>query len=145
MNRKPFRESFHYKKRNEVLYYGFISMYQLAAKSNQMYKYVLILKDDISGFVELAPSTSPDHFALADSLMECYKGFGVPKTLISDQGSHFVDKTLKELNSMQQKKHIQLQQWIRLLQITSSYTSSLVETVEINLVLRTVFLRTEAS
>ena len=73
-------------------------MHQLAPKSEVLYKYVLILKDDLSGFVEWIPSTSPDHFTAADTLMEWYKVFGVLRTLVSDQGSYFVDKTLKELN-----------------------------------------------
>jgi hypothetical protein len=45
-------------------------MHQLAPKSEVLYKYVLILKDDLSGFVEWIPSTSPDHFTAADTLME---------------------------------------------------------------------------
>jgi transposase InsO family protein len=100
-----FKEAFHGRDRNEALHFDFISMHQLTPKSKHLYKYVLILKDDFSGFVELILRTSPDHFTVADSLMDCYKRFGVPKTLVSDQGSHFVDKILKEFNRILQARH----------------------------------------
>jgi len=71
-------------------------MHHLTPTSKHLYKYVLILVDDFSGFVQLVPTTSPDHCKVPHSVMYCYKRFGVPKTLVSDQGPHFIHKTLKE-------------------------------------------------
>ena len=88
-----FLQAAHGRDKNEVLHFDFISMHQLTPKSRHLFKYVLILKDEFSGFLELISTTSPDHFTVTDSLMDWYQGFGVPKTLVSDQGSHFADKT----------------------------------------------------
>jgi hypothetical protein len=75
-------------------------MHTLNSKSNNTFAYVLILKDDLSGFVALIPSSSPDHFVVADAFMDWYKRFGLPQYLVSDQGSHFRDQTLKESNQL---------------------------------------------
>jgi len=73
-------------------------MHTLNSKSNHTFAYVLILKDDLSGFVALIPSSSPDHFVMADAFMDWYTRFGLPQYLVSDQRSHFTDQTLKEFN-----------------------------------------------
>jgi hypothetical protein len=64
----------------------------------------LILKDYFSGFVELIPTTSPDHCTVSDASWTDTNGFGVPQTLVSDRSSHFVDKTLKEFNRILQAR-----------------------------------------
>ena len=94
---RPFGEAVHGRDRNEVLHFDFISMHQLTPKSKHLYNYVLILKEDFSGFEELIPTTSSDHFTVADSR--------APQTHVSDQGSHSVDKTLKEFNRILQAQH----------------------------------------
>jgi len=69
----PLGEAVHGKEKNEALHFDFISMHQLTPKSKQVYKYVLILKDVFSGFVELILTTSPAPFTIAESLMDRYK------------------------------------------------------------------------
>jgi len=41
---------------NEVVHFNFISMHPLSSKSHHTFAYVLIIKDDLSGFVELIRS-----------------------------------------------------------------------------------------
>ena len=101
---RPFGKAVHGNERNEVLHFDFISMYYLTPKSEHLYKHVLILKNECSGFVELISATNPDHFTVPDSLMDWCKGFRVPKTRISVQGSHIVDNTLNELNRILQAR-----------------------------------------
>ena len=65
VNPRPFGEAVHGGDKNKVLHFDFISMHQLTPKSKKhLYKYVLILNDDFSGFVELVPTTRPDHFTV---------------------------------------------------------------------------------
>jgi hypothetical protein len=45
---------------------------------NQPFEYVLVLKDDFSGFVELIPATAADHFVAADALLQWHSTFSMP-------------------------------------------------------------------
>jgi hypothetical protein len=61
----------------------------------------LVLKDDLSHFVELVSSEITDHVVVVHALVDWYKRFGVAETHLSDKGSHFKNKVVAELNSRQ--------------------------------------------
>ena len=91
---RPLAETLHATKPNQVLHYDFLYI----GKMDPENIYVLVLKDDFSNFVELVPCKKADHFAVVDALLDWYKRFGVVKTHVSDNASHFKEKVIKELN-----------------------------------------------
>lgn len=60
-------------------------------------KYVLVIKDDFSGFVELIPCKSADAATCAQGLLQWFKRFGVATTWVSDQGAHFKNAVIETL------------------------------------------------
>ncbi|RAW21597.1 hypothetical protein PC110_g21961 [Phytophthora cactorum] len=48
-----------------------------------------MMKDSLTHYCELFPYQSPTAFVAVESLLEWYKRFGCPETLMSDQGTHF--------------------------------------------------------
>ena len=75
------------------------------AKSKRSLQYVLISKDEFSGFVRFFCATGADPFAASDALVEWCKRLGIPTNLVRDQGSHFADQALKEFHRILQDKH----------------------------------------
>jgi hypothetical protein len=65
----------------------------------------LVLKDDLSHFVDLIPSERTDHVVVVHALVDWFKGFGVAETHVSDKGSHFKNKVVAELNDVLKTKH----------------------------------------
>jgi hypothetical protein len=65
----------------------------------------LVLKDDLSHFVELVPSERTDYAVVVHALVDWYKRFGVAETDVSDKGSHFKNKVVAELNDILETKH----------------------------------------
>ncbi|ETV78978.1 hypothetical protein H257_07762 [Aphanomyces astaci] len=63
-------------------------------------KYVLVIKDDISGFVRLHASTTASAAETAAALMEWFGLFGVVRTWVSDSGSHFKNELVSTLGRM---------------------------------------------
>jgi len=61
-------------------------------------KYVLVLKDDLSGYVWLKPCISCDGENVRKSIMDWISTFTVMDYWISDQGSHFKNKVAEKLS-----------------------------------------------
>ena len=87
-------------KKNQVLHYDF-----LFVKNTRKFSFVLVLKDDLSRFVELVPSERTDHVVVVHALLDWYNRFGVAETHVSDKGSHFKKKVVAELNDILKTKH----------------------------------------
>ena len=95
---RPLGEALHASRRNQVIHFLFV-------KNTRNFSYVLVLKDDLSHFVELVPSDRTDHVVVANALVEWYKRFGVAETHVSDKGSHFKNKVVAELKDILKPKH----------------------------------------
>jgi hypothetical protein len=52
---------------NQVLRYDYLYTQKKLNSSNQPIEYVLVLKDDISGFVEMILALTADHFVVTDT------------------------------------------------------------------------------
>jgi hypothetical protein len=65
------KEAVHGTVTNQVLHYDFLYIQKRLKTSNQPFEYVLVLKNDFSGFVELIPAIAGDHFVVADALVQC--------------------------------------------------------------------------
>ena len=98
---RPLGEAVHGSRPNEVLHYDFLHV----GKSEDGYVYVLVIKDDLSNFVELIPSKTADHFVVADALLDWAKRFGVPDVHVSDNGSHFKNSVINELTRLMNIRH----------------------------------------
>ena len=85
------RSQLHAKKPNDILHFDFLYV--------EDKEYLLVVKDDLSGFVELFPCEHADHFAVADSLLQWNARYGLKQgaIFISDQGSHFKNRVIEEL------------------------------------------------
>ena len=69
------------------------------------YTQLLIIKDDFSHFVELIPCVHATAQFVAGALMDWFSKFGIANTWVSDQGAHFKNTVLRELNERLQAKH----------------------------------------
>ncbi|OWZ03396.1 LOW QUALITY PROTEIN: hypothetical protein PHMEG_00024881 [Phytophthora megakarya] len=59
--------------------------------------YLLVVKDGVSHLCELFPCATPTAFIAAEALAMWCARYGIPKTLLSDQGSHFRNEMAKNL------------------------------------------------
>ena len=95
---RPLGEQIHASKPNTVLHYDFCYIQESDSRMKIPYRYVLVIKDDFSGFVELIPSVDATHHVVVEALLDWFSRFGFAQMHISDRGSHFKNKVVKELN-----------------------------------------------
>ena len=98
---RPFGQQMHAKTRNEILHYDFIQI----GPSYNGFIYLLVIKDDFSGYINLIPCESPTSEVVVNALLQWYGQFGIALCHISDQGSHFKNEVLSELNRRLTTKH----------------------------------------
>lgn len=60
-------------------------------------KYVLLIRDDLSSYIWLFPTEAATSQAAAEALMTWIAAFGSMEWLISDQGSHFLNRLINDL------------------------------------------------
>ncbi|GMF46735.1 unnamed protein product [Phytophthora fragariaefolia] len=92
---RPHGETLVATKPNELLRFDFLSMLEGEDGS----KYVFVLKDGMSGYVEHVPcidATSDQAYA---SLLDWFKRFRVVRLWVSDQGAHFKNQVIARLQS----------------------------------------------
>ena len=71
-----------------------------------VYAYILVGVDYVSKWVEAVPCRAADHKTVLKFLKEnIFSRFGVPKAIISDEGSHFCKKPFENLLSKYGVKH----------------------------------------
>jgi transposase InsO family protein len=98
---RPLGVQIHATTRNQVLHYDFIHI----GISDEGFVYLLVIKDDYSGFVMLIPCDSPTSDVVVEALLKWYSMFGIALTHVSDQGSHFKNSVVAELNRRLSTKH----------------------------------------
>jgi hypothetical protein len=80
-------------KPNEVLHFDFLTM----VEADDGMKYVMVLKDGMSGYVELVACVRADSEQAYASLIDWFKRFGVVRQWVSDQGAHFKNQVMDRL------------------------------------------------
>ena len=90
---RPLGETLKATRPNEVLHFDFLTL----PKATDGYKYVLVLKDGMSGFVELIPSTRCTADVVIAGLTDWFKRFGPVRQWVSDQGAHFKNQVVTAL------------------------------------------------
>jgi hypothetical protein len=93
----PWGETLHAKYRNEIISFDFMYIEQPTKLSPHNYKYVLVLKDEYSGFIELIPCEACTHEPVVEALAFWCSRYGRPRILRSDMGSHFKNKVVEQL------------------------------------------------
>jgi Integrase zinc binding domain len=81
---RPFGSTMHATKPNHLIHFDFLTM-PMSLKGTQ---YVLVIKDDMSGFCVLIKCAAADALAVQEGLLDWFKLFGVCEQWVSDQGSH---------------------------------------------------------
>ncbi|KAE8913634.1 hypothetical protein PF005_g23252 [Phytophthora fragariae] len=92
---RPHGETLVATKPNELLHFDFLSMLEGEDGS----KYVFVLKDGMSGYVELVPCIDATNDQTYASLLDWFKRFGVVRLWVSDQGAHFKNQVIARLQS----------------------------------------------
>jgi len=96
-------EAIHAEERNQLLHYDFLFI-----KDNDVPETpqrILVIKDDLSHFGELIPCLEATAFVVAEALLDWYKRFGLALYHTSDQGTHFKNQVISELNRLMQTEH----------------------------------------
>lgn len=87
---RPLMSTFHASKPNELLHFDYLYMGQ----SDSAILYLLVLKDDFSGYIWLVPSESADSETAANAISRWISTFTAMDWWCSDQGSHFKNETM---------------------------------------------------
>ena len=69
------------------------------------FTYILVIKDQFSGFVELIPCDSPNSDNAASALSWWIARFSKPEYIISDNGTHFTSKVVEHLSRLYNVSH----------------------------------------
>lgn len=98
---RPLAATLHASRPNEVLHFDYL--YMGGSDSGEIY--VLVLKDDFSGYAWLEPTKSANAEHTASTLARWNHTFTSPVTWVSDQGSHFINETLRTMASDHRISH----------------------------------------
>lgn len=98
---RPLGHAMHASRRNEIIHFD----YCYITPGDKGHDYVLILKDDFSGYVWLMPAMAADADHTAGSLMSWFAAFGTVQQWVSDQGTHFKNQVVKTLRQRTNSSH----------------------------------------
>ena len=98
-NPRPYAEQLHATERGQVVHFDFMYIGKPPKGYAHEFVYVLVIKDDFSGLVEVVPCDSADAETTAEALL-WFKARYLsrwPDYFISDQGSHFNNNLMRIL------------------------------------------------
>lgn len=98
---RPFGPALHGTKPNDLVQFDYIEL----GKSCTDEKYVLMLRDDHSGYCWLYPSTDQTAESTANALLDWCAAFGAPSSFMSDGPTHFKNETIRLLTKGLQSCH----------------------------------------
>ena len=82
---RPMGHQIHSTTPNEVIHFDYLFI----GEAKEGYEYIVIIKDDFSGYVWLLPCRHADAWTTAKHLMSWFASFGISTKWVSDRGSHF--------------------------------------------------------
>ncbi|GMF10761.1 unnamed protein product [Phytophthora lilii] len=88
---RPLGEAMHAEKPNKLIHWDFFFM----GKSDTDQECVLVIKDDASKFVWLIRSKTADADTTFSALLDWFASFGVCRSWVSDQGTHFKNAVIE--------------------------------------------------
>jgi transposase InsO family protein len=89
-------------KPNEILHFDFL---YIRLSRDGKYQYLLLLRNDLSGYIWLVPYRTADAAANVDALMRWFAVFGAVLLWISDRGSHFKSEAVRRVQNELKAKH----------------------------------------
>lgn len=98
---RPFGPAVFGTSPNELLQFDFLEL----GKSTTGDKYVLMLRDDHSGYTWIYPSITTDAEHAATAVIDWCAAFGPPSTLMSDGPTHFRNETMRQVAKGLKCKH----------------------------------------
>ena len=98
---RPFGEALHASRPNEILHFDYLYM----GSSTAGPKYLLLIKDDLSGYLWLIPCVTADAESTVNALTLWFAAFGVALMWVSDQGSHFKNLVMTKLRKALRSQH----------------------------------------
>ena len=98
---RPLGQQMHASKVNELLHFDYLYV----GESTDKKEYILILKDDFSGYVCLQACQNADAETTAEVLMKYFTTFVPVLTWFSDQGTHFKNEVMELLAKSLGAKH----------------------------------------
>jgi transposase InsO family protein len=98
---RPFGEAIHSNSPNAVIHFDYLSI----GLADNGFQYLFVIRDDLSGYVDLYPCTSADHANAIDALLDWFSRFGVALVWVSDQGTHFKNHIIDSLRFRLQAQH----------------------------------------
>ena len=102
---RPLGQTLEAKAPRDVLEMDFLYITKPLKEWNHRFQYILVLKDKYSKFVWLFPCVNADSQAVVEALLQWVAVFGVSHSLVSDQGSHFKNVVIEELNRRLYTRH----------------------------------------
>jgi transposase InsO family protein len=101
MTVRPMGEQIRGERPNEVIHFDYMKM----PVSKEGLEYVLVVKDDVSQWVELVSAESACTAVVVETLLRWFARFGIVSVWVTDQGSHFKNVVMSELERMLKVKH----------------------------------------
>lgn len=94
---RPWLPSFAPTEPNQLIHFDFLYLREPEMKTVGGLKYVLVIMDGFSRYVQLHAAASADAPTTVTALLRWFASFGVPRMWMSDQGSHFVNAVMRKL------------------------------------------------
>lgn len=98
---RPLGQAMHSTKPNGLIHFDYLYV----SSSGDKFVYILVLKDDLSGYTWLVPTKTADAENTARELARWFAAFGVVSSWVSDQGSHFKNAVVAELKEHLRATH----------------------------------------
>lgn len=122
---RPWAEALHATEKNQVLHFDFMLIDRKESRKHReraerkrdgdedgraplhasRMEYLLVLKDDFTDFTWLFPTPDASAAGVVDALLYWCSLFGKPETFVTDQGSHFLNHVVAELESVLEVPH----------------------------------------
>jgi Integrase core domain len=99
---RPLGTQLHATKPNEILHFDFLN---IGLSRDGKYQYLLLLMDDLSGYLWLMPCRTADAAATVETLMRWFAVFGVVLLWISDRGNHLNNEVVRRVQKELKAKH----------------------------------------
>jgi hypothetical protein len=87
---------------HEILHFDFL---YIGLSRDGKYQHLLLLEDDLNGYLWLVPCRTADAAATVDALMRWFAVFGVVLLWISDRGSHFKKEVIQRVQKELKAEH----------------------------------------
>lgn len=96
MIQRPWGEHEYSNSPNETIHLDYLQM----SSSTDGLSYVLVIKDELTHYIELIACVSSSSAVAVRGIVNWSMRFGNPKTLVTDQGSHFTSQLLGKLREL---------------------------------------------